>query len=257
MKKSIIILITSLLSLYFSACSKSSNPVSDNSNQNSAATYFPGEVGSNFNYEIQVDSSGGNSRFGERLVTFTGTTTKENINYYIQSNNTTLSGVETSTISYFRRTIGGIYYFVDTTGLYRFIGNFVAYPDKELGILTNNLSNNATWTVYKMNVSVFSIINLTATYQGSEDLVLNLKSGQVSKTADKIKYSLTLTIPALTDSAKAVNSKFDASFWFVKDIGLVKNQGNLTVVNAICGYDIDFSDTTKTIVQNLTSYEIK
>jgi hypothetical protein len=256
MNKRILILITLIVSLYYVACSKSSNPVSDNSNQNSAVKYFPGEVGSNFNYVIQVDSSGGLLQ-GERIVSFTGSTTKDNTTYYIQSNKTTLSGMETNTLSYFRRTIGGVYYFVDTTGLYKFIGSFTANPDKELGILTNNLTTNATWTVYKMNVSIFSVINLTATYEGSEDLVLNLHSGQVTKTADKIKYSLTLNIPALTDTSKPVLSKFDASFWFVKDIGLVKNQGNLTVVNAICGYDIDFGDTTKTIVQDLSSYEIK
>jgi hypothetical protein len=87
--------------------------------------------------------------------------------------------------------------------------------------------------------------------------MLSLQSGQVNETAEKINYVLTLSIPDPNDLTKVNVSTFESTAWFVKDIGLVKCQGNLTVVNAISGYDIDFADTTKTILQNLTSYQIK
>ena len=267
MKKSIMFIVCLVVPFFYLSCSKDSNPVDDNSNQNSAALFYPGEVGSNFNYAIQVDSVGSQSISGVRLVSFTGSTKIENTDYYIQTNATTLSGITTNTNSHFRRTVGGVYYFVDTTGLYQFFpdslsGLLTAIVDKELGILTSNLDVNNPWKVYKMNVKygnlfTFNIIDLTAYYQGSEEITLNLQFGQVQKSAEKIKYLLTLSIPNLNDPAKSTLSHFESFSWFIKDVGLVKNQGNLTVVNAISGYDIDFDDTTKTIVQNLTSYEIK
>jgi hypothetical protein len=255
-----------IFSLCFLSCSKSSNPVSDNSNQNNAAQYYPGNTGSKFNYAVQVDSLGGTSQ-GERIVSFNGSININNTDYFIQANSTILANITANTNSYFRRTSGGIYFFVDTTGLYKFFPDslrslLTAEVDKEMSVFSSSLDSNIPWKVYKMNVKygnlyTFNIIDLTATYLGSEELTLGLNTGQVNKSSEKIKYVLTLSIPNLSDLSQSTISKFEAVSWFAKDLGLVKNQGNLTVVNAISGYDIDFDDTTKTILQNITAYDIK
>ena len=265
--KKVNVIIFAVVLLLFVSCNKSSNPVNNNSNQNSAAVYYPGNTGSNYNYSVQIDSLGGQSSQGERTVSFAGSTTIDNTSYFIQSNSTVLPNSTTNTNSYFRRTDGGVFFYIDTTGLYRFIpaslaASLTVEADKELGVLTSNLDVNNPWKAYKLNVkygSLFSlsIIDLTAYYQGTEDLTLNLQSGQVNETAEKINYVFTLSIPDTTDFNQSNTSTFESTAWFVKDIGLVKCQGNLTVANAISGYDIDFDDTTKTIIQNLTSYEIK
>ena len=266
MKKFVLIIILISALLFYFSCNKSSNPVNNNTNQTSAAAYYPGNEGSNFDYSIQVDSLGQNTQ-GERKVAFTGTTAIENTTYFIQSNSNILPASTTNTNTYFRRTDGGVFFFIDTTGLYRFIpaslaGSLTIEADKELGVLTSNLNVNNSWKAYKLNVkfgSLFniSVIDLTAYYQGTEDLTLNIQSGQVNESAEKINYVFTLSIPDTTDFTKLNTSTFESTAWFVKDLGLVKCQGNLTVVNAISGYGIDFDDTIKTIVQNLKSYTLK
>jgi hypothetical protein len=255
--KKVITTIFAVVLLIFVSCNKSSNPVSNNTNQNSAAVYYPGNTGSSFNYSVQIDSLGGQSSQGERTVSFTGSTTIDNTSYFIQSNSTVLPVSTTNTNSYFRRTDGGVFFFVDTTGLYSYLGSYTAVIDKELDILSGSLDNNVSWKVFKLNVLSFSIIDLTAYYKGSEGITLNLNSGQVNKSAEKINYIFTLIIPDIGGPIPPKTSSFEATCWFVKDLGLVKSQGNLTIINAISGYKIDFADTTKTILQNLTSYEIK
>ncbi len=255
-----------LIAILFYSCSKDSNPANSNANQVQASLYYPGGVGSNFYYNVVLIRPVGPTYDGARKVSFTGQTQLGNTTYFVQSNTMFISSDTTKSNSYFRKTDAGVYFFVDTTGLYTFFPDslrsiLTVEIDKEQNIFNSTLDENYPWKVYKLNVKysniTFSIIDLTANYVGSEEIALNLSTGTVNKTAEKVKYSLTLNIPDITGTGNAKTGKFTAYGWFVKDVGVVKWDGNVTVLNAISGNSIDFDDTLNTMTQTINSYELK
>ena len=251
--------------LLFSSCSKKSNPVENNTSE-TAASYYPGGIGSTFIYSI--DSFGkkasDNVSIGTRTVVFTGTKTIDGTQYTSQTTASVIGPDSLVNVSYFRTTDAGDYLYIDTTGFSAFVPDSLKSLvtinfDKEVNFFIQNFQSSPTWNAYSLNavlIITFNVLKLTATYQGSEDINLNLTGGQATKTAQKIKYELILTIPNVS-GGPSPQSVFDAYAWYVKDIGLVKIDGNATVLEALAGYGINFADTTKNISQSLTSYTIK
>ncbi|RJP68380.1 MAG: hypothetical protein C4539_08815 [Ignavibacteriales bacterium] len=266
MKKIKLLIALSVFAFMFSSCSKDEGTASDNANQVQAQKYYPGAVGTSYNYNVTFVNGGGQSKQGLRYVRFTNQTQLGSTTYFVQSNRMIFSDDSTVSTSYFRKTDGGVYFFVDTTGLSNFIPDslrsvLTVEIDKEQNIFNSTLDKNYPWKVYKMNVKysniTFSIIDVTASYLGSEDVVLGLNTGNVTKTAEKVKYLLTLSIPDITGTGSSKSGKFTAYGWYVKDLGVVKWDGNVTVLNAVSGNSIDFDDTTNTMTQVISSYDIK
>ncbi|MCX6151894.1 MAG: hypothetical protein NTX22_15320 [Ignavibacteriales bacterium] len=257
-----------LLSIHFISCSKKSNPADTNlNNQDSALQYYPGNGGSKFNYAVETVTQAGISFMGSRMVSFTGLQKVNNTEYFVQLNSTKLRLDTVKTNAFFRRTNAGVYFFLDTTGVYKY---YQATPgssasmdfDRELIVYSRYLDQSASWKVYKIGLNFtdlasYNIIDLIANYLVREDISLNLTSGQVTMSAEKIKYTLNLRIPDKNDPGKFSFSSFAAFMWFVKDIGIVKLQGNMAVIEVLTGSSTNLSDTSQTMTQNLISYEIK
>ncbi len=256
-----------VIAFMFSSCSKDEGTAPGDANQVQAQRYYTGNVGTSYNYIVTFVDGNGQTRNGQRYVKFTNQTQLGSTTYFVQSNKMILSGGDTTvSTSYFRKTDGGVYFFVDTTGLSAFFPDslrsiLTVEIDKEQNVFNSTLDKNYPWKVYKLNVKysniTFSIIDVTASYLGSEDVVLGLTTGNVTKTAEKVKYLLTLSIPDITGAGSSKSGKFTAYGWFVKDLGVVKWDGNVTVLNAVSGNSIDFDDTTNTMTQVISSYDIK
>ncbi|MCU7494288.1 MAG: hypothetical protein HF314_18475 [Ignavibacteria bacterium] len=265
MKLRVLVLMAFLSGFLLNSCKNNSTEPAAPENKVTAVNYYPGNVGSRFIYS--VDTTGAGGAIGTRTSVFSGTRTIAGTEYISQVS-TIKTGLDSVVNTmYFRRSGTGVFFFIDTTGLYKFFPNSLKSQltlqiDNELQAFNLNLDKNSPWPAFSMNVKygslpTFNIIDLTAYYEGSENLTLNLASGQETKQAEKIRYVFKLSIPDLNNPANPSQKTFTADTWFVKDIGVVKFQGNGTILGVLSGNGIDFADTTKTVSQNLTSYTIK
>lgn len=265
MKLKYLVLLAFSFGLLFYSCKKSSTEPTAPQGAVTAQNYYPGGVGSRFVYN--VDTTGLGAALGTRTSVFTGTKTINGTEYISQVSTIKTGKDSVVNTMYFRRSDTGVYFYIDTTGLSKFFpdslkSQLTLQIDNELQAFNLNLDKNFPWPAFKMNVKygsliTFNIIDLTAYYEGSENLTLNLASGQQTKQAEKIKYVFKLTIPDLKNPTNPSQRTFNADAWFVKDVGVVKFQGNGTILGALSGKGISFADTTKTVSQNLTSYDIK
>lgn len=226
--------------------------------------YFPISDGTFFKYSVEGIDSLGNIITGRRLSYFIGGTNLAGTDYSNQFDSLTLNSLLISSQAFVRKTDNGVYYFLDTTGLYTSIPDSFRSGvnlDPEFILFSFPLETGKTWTVFKMTLTIppfifnFTPLEVNAFYEGVESaLIIPLTSGSITTDAEKIKYELILREsidPTVTPK------KLTAYSWIVKDIGIVKWEGNQTVVNALSSAYIDFDDSVNTITENLTEYEIK
>ncbi|MGE5682486.1 MAG: hypothetical protein ACM34K_16580 [Bacillota bacterium] len=247
--------------LFFQACKKDdSNPASNQQQTIDAQRYYPGNVGSRFSYT----NSPGN---GIRNLTFTGTKSIGGVSY-ISQNSISYVGLDSlNATTYFRRTPDAVYFYIDTTGLMKFfpdsLKSLLTFNiDKEIIAFSSNLDKTKPWSAYKMDVKIanlanVNIIDLTANYLGDENMTLNLTSGQVTKAAKKIRYDFKLSVPNLSNLSSPTTRTFSANAWFAEDVGIVRLEGDASVLGALGGGNINLGDTTKVITQTITAYDIK
>lgn len=262
MKKSIFVFVVSFILLVaYNGCKK----VSDSSTGPvPTENYFPSKEGTNYKFSYQRDSSGTVSN-GERTTYYKGTKSFQNTLYQIQIDSLSLSTLVNVDSSYFRNSVSGIYYFLDTTGLAASIEDstllqFLPYlvVDKELLAYALPIQAGRAWTAFKINLNftglpVTSLVDLSAAAVGKETISLNLLSGTVNKEAMKIRFTLTLRINPLSN----VTQTFTAYAWLVQDIGPAKWDGCGTIVNFFTGLGINFADTSVVVKQSLIDYQIK
>lgn len=244
----------------FNGCNKS-NPVQtqqDNSN------YFPITNLTYYKYNINVTSSQGTITTGTKSTTYSGTSLQGNTTYQKQLDSSfTGNFVSSTNVSYFRKDGSGVYYYFDTSGISSFIPSQylqLLSISSELHILVSPLSDGLNWQVYKLGVAVlnYNFIDIEASYLGKENVTLNLVSGQVSVSAAKIKYVLTLQFPNPNNPLAApLKSTLTAYGWFAADIGPIQWEGNSAVLNGFSGKGISIGDTTNNVSQSLIYYNIK
>lgn len=225
------------------------------------SNYFPGTEGSNFKYSIvQIDSSG-NQQSGTRNVYFNGDTLlilASPVSYRIQIDTLNLFSSSIRK-SFFRKTTGGVYYFVDTSLVSQLIPDTLkeyVTLQQETRILFFPLVNSY-WPVYSVLVTLpnniqFKPVELSATYISTENISLPLVSGTISAEAVKIKYDLKI-IEDITTPAR----NYSALGWFTDEIGLVKLEGNGLILNALISGEINPDDSTSTFTQELIDYHIE
>jgi len=251
-----------IVTFLFTGCNKN-NPVTPPNQDNS--NYFPNTDSTFYNYSINVtDSLTGLHSIGTKSTTFIGNTLLGNTTYQKQVDTMFTGNLVSSTnISYFRKDGTGIYYFFDTSGISTIIPSQymqLLSISSELHVLVSPLSDALNWQVYKLGVAVlnYNFIDIEASYLGKENVLLNLTTGQVSVSAAKIKYVLTLQFPNPNNPLAAPSkSTLTAYGWFTADIGPVKLEGNSAVLNGFSGQGISIGDTTNNVSQNLTYYNIK
>ncbi len=243
----------------FTGCNNN-NPVQPNQDN---SNYFPNTDNTNYKYNINITSSQGTVNAGTKNTTYSGTSLKGNINYQKQIDTIINASLITSTnISYFRKDGTGVFYFFDTSGISSFIPSLymqLLSISTDLHILASPLSDGLNWQVYKLGVAIlnYNFIDIEASYLGKENVNLSLTSGQVTVSAAKIKYVMTLQFPNPNNPLLSVKNTLTMYGWFVSDIGPVKWEGNSAVLNGFSGGGISLGDTTNNVSQNLIYYNIK
>ena len=222
--------------------------------------YYPGGIGSTFKYSVvEKDSAGNLVQSGSRNILYSGTYLYNGINYTTQDDSLDF-GSQSSVATYlFRKTETAVFYAVDTSLISQLIPDtlkqFVSLRD-EMQLLFYPLTTGSSWSLYRITAQVqpgieVKILDIVATYENSEQINLNLSSGAISVTSQKVKYSI-----ELYSEIGAEPERYTAYMWYVANIGLVKFEGNQFVVS-IGGGGITFEPSSNILTQELIEFEIK
>ncbi len=254
------------LTFLFLSCSKEDSPVQPVKEPVvTAENYFPGGVGSLFEYSVLsidstnqiIDSSGTNK------ISFDSTESYGGIEYIASSTAFVSSGATVPLKFLFRRSSAGVYFTIDTTGLTTLLPdsllqNVTINSDIEANVFSYPLFEGKTWTAYKLNIGIgafeLSLIDVQARYAGLEN-ISSSATGNVD--AEKIIYSADIKIPDPNNLISYNEIKFDINAWFAKDIGIVMIESNPLAANIISGTTVFEPDSSILIKQILSSYNIK
>ncbi len=247
----------------FNACkSKSTTEPSGNV---ITGNYFPNGDGTTYKYAVTKTDSNGSTISGQRSTTYKGTTVLAGVTYQNEIDSLTFYGITTTSNSLFLKTDTAVVFTIDTTGLYTLIPDSLKQYfqlNTALEVFQFPFRDGQSWPVlniaFKYGAISFTVASLKAYYQGIQQVSLNLSSGTVTDSAATVKYVLNLSIPDLTNPlAPPSTYSYSAQAWLVKNIGVVKMEGNGTIMSAFSGGGIQFADTSSTITQSLISYNIK
>jgi hypothetical protein len=263
MKKNLILFVLLVGAVCFINSCKKESSSSENPSAGTDiadASYYPVGDGTSYKYNVARTDSDGTQNSGERTTHYEGTQLIGNTTYQAQIDSINISGITSVSLSYFRKSETGVFFFLDTTGLAASTPELIPYLqyltiDSEMRLLLFPIEDNSNWSVFKMTINAtgfsFSPVEVTAAYDGKETLTLNLNSGNVDVETIRLKC----TLKVQTDPLSPPQS-FSAYCWLAKDIGLVKWDGNGTIVGAFTGNGIDFADTSSTVIMNVTDYNI-
>jgi hypothetical protein len=132
--------------------------------------------------------------------------------------------------------------------------------DPALNVFSSISLSTGFWTAYRMNLKIgnvynINIVDVTAHYQGKENVFI--EPDTTNRAAEKIRFDITISTPdAANITAPPIVQKYITTGWFVENIGLVKLEGNGLLINTLSGGGIDFADTSRSIRQEITSYNI-
>lgn len=266
MKKSLIYLMISLFLIFASGCDNEDDGPSDPTNGGSAEQYYPGNVGTTYNYEGTATDSSGTMPY-TRDATYTSQQTQGSNTYIVQSNVIT-AGPETMTGEFlFRTSTNGLYIFIDASGLEDLLDSvdtgeieLTITADPEVRMLAYPFESNTNWDAFSINVSAYNglvtieILNLKGYHRGQE--TVNVMSQNM--TAEKIEYIATIKIPeSIEDITNPQTYTVSAFAWYVKDVGLVKLEGSSALANAFIGGDIELEGEEGTVSEVLVNYNIQ
>lgn len=240
------------------ACKSSStdpDPPADTRN------FYPVSNGTWYKYNMTQTDSIGNINNAVRISYITGTLVIGGRPYQVQLDSVLFTAITQVSNSYFRKTNAGVYFNLDTTG----ISNSV--PDSLLPFLTIDeeiiafsfpFENGRSWIAFKMNLNYMNIfnfnpVNMRITVVGTEDINLQLPGGSETKSAFRLRMELNI----ISSPFQTVPQVLTAGVWLVENIGVVKWEGNATIINAFTGAGIDFDDSTSVITQSLIDYHIQ
>ncbi len=254
-KKWLVLFAVIFTSIIFNACNKS-NSVSPAINTGTNAAYFPNKDGNYYVYSIHSTDSTGGTITGTRSATYSGSAVINGITYQ-QEIDTVAFGLATQVNpSFFLVSGDTVFFALDTTGMYKLIPDsikpYISF-DTKLKAYDLSFTSGSSWDVFSLGL-IFSpskFISVTATYQGTEQITLNLTSGQSTQTARVINYTLKLSIPGQTPA------QYSATAWLVQNIGVVKWQGSGAVFSAFSGGGVNLADSTTTVAETLLSYSVK
>ena len=222
--------------------------------------YYPDNIGSSFKYSVtEKDSAGNLIQSGTRNILFSGTFNFRGRDYITQEDSLDFGSQSSVNTYLFRKTDTGIFYAIDTSQISLLIPDtlrqFVTLRD-EMQLLFYPLTSGSSWSLYRVTAQVqpgieVKILDIIASFEIPEQIELNLTSGIINITAQKVKYLLEL----YTDIG-AEPQRYTAYMWFVKDIGLVKFEGNQFIID-LSGGGIGFEPSPNILTQDLIEYEIK
>jgi hypothetical protein len=221
--------------------------------------YYPTGIGSTYKYAVtEKDSMGNLVQEGTRNILFSGTALYNGINYTTQDDSLDF-GSQSSVSTYLvRKSDTGVFYAMDTSQIALLI------PDSlkqyvtlrtEMQLLFYPLTTGSAWSLYRITAEVqpgieVKILDIIASFEGIEQLAVNLSSGTIVVNARKVKY----TIQIFTEIG-GIPETYTAFMWYYENIGLVKFEGNQFIIDA-GGGGISFEPTSDILSQELTEYNI-
>jgi len=266
MKKTLIYLLTILLMLFISSCSSDDDGPTDPTDGTSATQYYPGGVGSSFNYQGQATDSAGTTVYSRQAV-YSSQQTVNNTTYTIQTNSVLVGGATFTSDFPFRTSNTGMFIYIDSSvfdelldsmGIDQSLVTIVA--DQEVRLISYPFNSTPQWDAFTVKVTAFgglinlNILELKGNYRGQEQVTVL----QQSMTAEKVEYIATVKIPeSLDDIANPPTVTLSATAWFVKDVGLVKLDGSGIIIAAFTGGGLEFDDDGSTATETLITYDIK
>lgn len=245
--------------VYISCKSTSTDPELPTDTRN----YFPTKNGTMYKFSVTQTDTLGNPSSGVRVSLINGEIHLNDKDYQVQLDSTFFSSSTAVSNLYFRKSvlnsISTILIAVDTTGLHESIPpEYLQYLaiDEEILAYSFPLSDGRNWLCFKLSLNIpnfgeFIPAMLNAYFTGMENIELQLNTGTITHSAAKIRMELTVR-----RDLSAVPQILTANVWLVENIGIVKWDGNLTIVNSFTGGGIDFDDSTRVTTQSLTEYYI-
>ncbi len=263
MKKTMLFMIGLVSSaLLFNACKSNSTSAPATG---PGSSYFPNGDGTYYKYSVVRTDSTGTQASGTRSTSYSGTTTMGSTIYQNEIDTITFGNFSTTSASLFIKNDNGVYFAIDTSGLSETIPDSLKQyiqMDAQLTAFKFPFQDGGSWPVFSLSLKIgnitFNLVKVDAYYKGMEQLPLSLTSGTVTKSAAKVQYILTLSIPNLSNPfATPTTSNFTAYAWLVDNVGVAQMQGNGTILDAFTGGGIHFADTASTVTQSLLYYNIK
>ena len=222
--------------------------------------YYPNGIGSTFKYSVtEKDSAGNLVQSGTRNILYSGNFNLNGINYTTQDDSLDFGSQSNVAAYLFRKTETAVFYAVDTSLISPLIPDtlkqFVSLRD-EMQLLFYPLTRGSSWSLYRITAQIqhgieVKILDIIASFDGTEQIDLNLTSGIISVSAQKVKYTL-----ELYSEIGSPPQTYTASMWFVKDVGLVKYEGNQFIVS-IGGGGISFEPTSNILIQKIVEFNIQ
>jgi hypothetical protein len=252
----ILIILLALFLFYSCMNDKYVNPDYQTENGN----YFPNTEGSCYKYEIFRSDSNNSIQDGNRVITYNGDSLIQRTRYQIQLDSVESSTQTISSVSYFRTTSTGVFYFVDTTGISSLLPDSLLRSidlQTEMRLFLFPFIRGNSWTVYRVSYNVssqfgYNIINFSAKYFNDEVLQLNLNGIEKTLNTKKVKYLLSIQ----TDPNSSPQN-YETNIWVADNIGIVKMQGSTVILGIFSGGGIGLSNVTGEITQNLVENNIK
>ena len=253
MKKSLLPLLFTLMVAI--GCKESTTeppPPEPPPNENSE-DYFPNSDGNYYYYNVMASDSSGLIQSGTRKIYFSGDTSLLQTPYQIRIDSLQLNGDQSNLNSYFRKSITGIFYSLDTTGFTSMV------PDSLLGsisfsleyrILFQPLEIFQIWPVFKVQVNViqFDIFTIDAQVISKNMIDLTLNDSTLTKDVFTIRYTA-----KLTTSLTQPPSTFGAIAEIAEGIGFIRWEGDSEIINFFAGRNIYLENTQ--VVEELNSYK--
>ena len=220
--------------------------------------YYPDGIGSTFKYSVtEKDSIGNLLQSGTRNILYSGTYNLNGIDYTTQEDSLDFGSQSSVNTYLFRKTETAVFYAVDTSQISVLIPDtlkqFVTLRD-EMQLLFYPLTSGSSWSLYRITAQLqpgieVKILDIIASFESSESINLNLTTGMVTVTSQKVKYTIELYTEIGSEP-----QVYTAYMWYVKNIGLVKFEGNQFVVN-LGGGGIIFEPSSNILTQELIEYD--
>jgi hypothetical protein len=263
--------------IILSSCDKSENaPTETVPPDQIASAYYPGGLNSTFAYRQDTlvtvqsvfDSVGNrNSVFSNYAVTGGS----ENIT---QDNILDINGSIINSKLNFRRTDAGVYFLIDTLDIISvlstipdsLIEQIEINIDNEINVFSTPFYTGKNYSAFKATIGSsnlpidFTLVEVKVNFEGDEEIFVEALSKNML--SQKMKYEIILKIPNsittnILDFLSAPPTIYNAFAWFVKDVGLVKLEGNSFLINALNSGSFDLADTTGSAREVLTDFNLQ
>jgi hypothetical protein len=252
--KKLLISIFGLL-LFITACKEA--PIQPVTEQD--PNEYPAKSGSIFYYDIDsTDLNGVKYNIGYRKSEYGNLIQLNGVEYLMQIDSTSINNILTTTISYFRKTAAGVYFYVDTSSFTSLIPAEIPDSlrslikiDSEITAFSFPLQVGKYWTAFSLSFFNIPLIELKTSVYTKDTLEIYLNKELKNITAQRMIFELIIVNNPLDMEDK---TKYYATGWYVNGIGFVKIEGSNLILSMLAGGTINLQTESDKLKQTMTGY---